>query len=169
MLSYSANPRTLADDLLLTTSGSRALTIFRHCFTCTISHLQDMGGKLSPHKSKLFSTIASHRSWLSTFAWDHVNQTIPVVHNMRDLGASIIFTSNISTTLSQIRFARACRTLYRIGCLPHDRAVKTTFITTAAHPQALYGCEVSHVDESELRRYTSAVAATIGTSNRHHA
>eukprot|EP00973_Karenia_brevis_P012655 1716889-Karenia_brevis.AAC.1 len=43
-LLYVAIPRTLADDLLLTTTGPRALHLFQHCFTLTIRHLMDMGG-----------------------------------------------------------------------------------------------------------------------------
>eukprot|EP00973_Karenia_brevis_P002624 357756-Karenia_brevis.AAC.1 len=40
MEAFSATPRTLADDLLITTTGTRALHTFRHCFTATIAHLQ---------------------------------------------------------------------------------------------------------------------------------
>eukprot|EP00973_Karenia_brevis_P008687 1175018-Karenia_brevis.AAC.1 len=83
MHEYQAVPRTLADDLLLTTTGPRALHLFKHCFTLTIKHLQDMGGRLSPHKSKLFSTV------------------IPVVHQLRDLGASLCTTSVAHTGMSQ--------------------------------------------------------------------
>eukprot|EP00973_Karenia_brevis_P094009 12420288-Karenia_brevis.AAC.1 len=88
---------------------------------------------------------------------------------MRDLGASICFTNNVSTEQSQARFDAACRTLYRIQCLPHSRTTKTSFVATTAHPQALYGCEVGHVDEGRLRHYSSKVLTTIGTKNLHHA
>eukprot|EP00973_Karenia_brevis_P047380 6578004-Karenia_brevis.AAC.1 len=74
MSELTAIPRTLADDLLLTTSGPRALDLFRHCFTLTIRHLMDIGGRLSPHKSKVFSTIASHRQWLSSYVWEFIDQ-----------------------------------------------------------------------------------------------
>eukprot|EP00973_Karenia_brevis_P012574 1706378-Karenia_brevis.AAC.1 len=78
MSSYGAKPRTLADDLLITTSGSRALHIFQASFTATITHLIDLGGKLSAHGSKLYSTFATHRTWLASFIWPCIDQLIPV-------------------------------------------------------------------------------------------
>eukprot|EP00973_Karenia_brevis_P044146 6116609-Karenia_brevis.AAC.1 len=53
MQSLGATPRTLADDLLLTTTGSRALNVFKVAFNKTIEHMIDLGGRLSPQKSNL--------------------------------------------------------------------------------------------------------------------
>eukprot|EP00973_Karenia_brevis_P063924 8885441-Karenia_brevis.AAC.1 len=92
MISLGATPRTLADDLLLTTSGGRALHTFVSGFNATITHLQDLGGALAPSKSKLFSTLASHRHWLADYVWDGVVTVIPVVTSMRDLGSHLNIT-----------------------------------------------------------------------------
>eukprot|EP00973_Karenia_brevis_P056286 7828944-Karenia_brevis.AAC.1 len=62
MFDFGAKPRTLADDLLVTTSGDRALHTFQAAVNCTITHLIDIGGRLSAHKSKLYSTFSSHRT-----------------------------------------------------------------------------------------------------------
>eukprot|EP00973_Karenia_brevis_P035617 4913050-Karenia_brevis.AAC.1 len=57
-----AMPRTLADDIMLLARGARALHIFKHAFELTMTHLLDLGGKLAPHKSRVFSTVASYRT-----------------------------------------------------------------------------------------------------------
>eukprot|EP00973_Karenia_brevis_P027920 3844858-Karenia_brevis.AAC.1 len=77
MYSIGANPRTLADDLLVNTSGARALHVFQAAFDSTIIHLTDLGGKLSAHKSKLYATTSTHRTWLTTDQWQGLQQLIP--------------------------------------------------------------------------------------------
>ena len=47
MISLSAKPRALADDLMLITTGSNALATFHKAFTITLDHLQDMGGNIA--------------------------------------------------------------------------------------------------------------------------
>eukprot|EP00973_Karenia_brevis_P078718 10926234-Karenia_brevis.AAC.1 len=101
MLSIHACPRTLADDILVTAKGSRALHIFHLAFDLTIRHLLDLGGKLAPGKSKIFASFASHRRWLASYVWDRVNQTIPVVTHLRDLGSSIFVGFSLDTSMSQ--------------------------------------------------------------------
>eukprot|EP00973_Karenia_brevis_P085309 11839286-Karenia_brevis.AAC.1 len=119
MLSLGANPRTLADDLLLTSCGNRALHVFQAGFEATIRHLMDLGGRLAPSKSKLFASTSTHRSWLSTYIWRDIGQQIPVVLHMRDLGATLNTTVRTFTTLSQQRFACAIQCLLKIHRLPH--------------------------------------------------
>ena len=57
MKALHAIPRTLADDLLVYITGSRALHLFRGAMLATMRHLFDLGGGLAPTKSKLFTTI----------------------------------------------------------------------------------------------------------------
>eukprot|EP00973_Karenia_brevis_P010094 1366533-Karenia_brevis.AAC.1 len=127
MYSMGANPRTLADDLLVNSSGSRALHVFQAAFEATITHLLDLGGKLSAHKSKVYATLSSHRSWLSTYQWQGLQQLIPVVHCLRDLGSALNTTLSINTSLSQNRFQKASHTLSKIGKLPHNKRAKAKF------------------------------------------
>eukprot|EP00973_Karenia_brevis_P021956 3019852-Karenia_brevis.AAC.1 len=132
-------------------------------------HLDDLGGRISPHKSKIFATFASHRSWLSTYVWPSIKQTVEVAHHMRDLGASISSTYVCNTTVSRHRLRSATSTLSRIARLPHTKGKKAEFVVACGHAKALYGCEASHVDESALRTYTSVVMKTLGTANQMHA
>eukprot|EP00973_Karenia_brevis_P037406 5157762-Karenia_brevis.AAC.1 len=152
MVAAHAEPRTLADDVLLITKGRRALHIFHHAFNLTITHLIDIGGRLAPHKSNIFSTIDTHRAWLKNCIWQHVNQTIPIVHHIRDLGSSLCSTYSYSTFMSRNRLQSALATLYKIQKLPHPKHIKCKFIRTSAHSRGLYGCENSHVDETLLKR-----------------
>eukprot|EP00973_Karenia_brevis_P039592 5467371-Karenia_brevis.AAC.1 len=89
MTSIHAIPRSLADDVMLLARGSRALHIFQRGFEDTMSHLIDMGGRLAPRKSKVFSNVDAYRLWLQTYEWLPIQSSIDVVHNMRDLGASL--------------------------------------------------------------------------------
>eukprot|EP00973_Karenia_brevis_P038086 5250620-Karenia_brevis.AAC.1 len=103
-----------------------------------------MGGRIAPSKSKIFVTTTSHRTWLATFVWEPIQQTIVVVHSMRDLGAVLSTSLCHSTTLSRARLQRGIATLKRIGRLPHNTSQKGDFALACAHAQALYGCEASH-------------------------
>ena len=169
MIALGAIPRTLADDLLLMAKGSRALHLFSFAFNATIEHLQDMGGRIAPKKSKLFATLTEHRQWLEAFQWPALQQVISVVHQMRDLGASLSTTFVANTSLSRERLRKAIEVLKRIRNLPYAMRQKVQFVLSCAHAQAFYGCEASPVDESALKSYTSLLLQVVGTSNTHHA
>ena len=74
MRSFGAMPRTLADDLMLLVTGNQDLHIFRCACTAMLEHLTALGGKLSAHKSRLFSTIEIHRKWLAAYVWPVAQQ-----------------------------------------------------------------------------------------------
>ena len=78
MKNMQVQPRTLADDLMLTVVGHKALTLFAAAYSATIAHLQAIGGKLAPGKSLLFSTCEKARSWLKSCKWPGVEQVVTV-------------------------------------------------------------------------------------------
>ena len=166
MLELGATPRTLADDLMLMAYGSRALHIFKHAFTLTLQHLVDLGGKLSAHKSKLFSTIETHRVWLSADVWPIVHQQIDVVHNLRDLGAAINTMRHSCTSFSAQRLRSGIAAPYAIRRLPYAREIKGQIAIAKAHAMALYSCEATQIDQSMLRCFTSTLLGTVGTTNQ---
>eukprot|EP00973_Karenia_brevis_P041155 5693300-Karenia_brevis.AAC.1 len=169
MLSLNAVPRTLADDLMLITRGSRALHVFQRAFELTMEHLIDLGGRLAPRKSKIFSTLASHRTYLAAYVWPPIAQQIKVVPNLRDLGSALSLTAASCTSYSQVRLTDAINTLHRIRRLPHSKVVKGRFALSAAHAKGLYSCEASQVDIGMLRKYTSTLMKLVGTDNQMHA
>ena len=166
MLEVGASPRTLADDLMLMAHGSRALHIFKHAFTLTLQHLVDLGGKLSAHKSKLFSTLETHRAWLSSFVWPVVQQQIEVVHNLRDLGSAINTMCHSCTSYSAQRLRSGVAALYAIRRLPYTHLIKGQIALSKAHAMGLYSCEATQVDQNMLRCFTSALLSTVGTANQ---
>eukprot|EP00973_Karenia_brevis_P069399 9650728-Karenia_brevis.AAC.1 len=80
MRTLNMQARTLADDLFLTTKIDNAtqhsLHIFARAFNMTMQHLQDLGGRIAPHKSKIIATTTAHREWLKRFRWAPINTTI---------------------------------------------------------------------------------------------
>ena len=123
MYSYQAIPRTLADDLLLFCTGHRSLRVFAFLYDLSITHLREMGGRISAQKCKVFSTSPSFRQWLKRYKWPTIGDSVKVVTSLRDLGAHLA-TTRTSTTQSAERLRKAIATLTRIGWLPHDSSFK---------------------------------------------
>ena len=122
-------PRALADDLLITAHGHDALPRLAQTFQDSLEHLIDIGGKNASSKSTLFSNNADVRSWLQRKRWELVNSTMPVVCNLRGLGASLAVGSSASTKLSKARLQHATHTLYRVFALPHNIPVRNPRLT----------------------------------------
>ena len=148
MKSFGAMPRTLADNLMLLVTGNQALHIFCYAFTATLDHLTALGGRLSAHKSRLFSTIETHRKWLAAYVWPVAQQQVTVTHNMRDLGAAPSFAKSACTSYSAACMWSGIATLFAIRRLPVDRDHKGFFSLAAAHNKSFYSCELSQVDQA---------------------
>ena len=148
MEAIGAMARVLADDILLLTKGGRALHLFHEAFNLTIIHLHDLGGKVSPAKSLVFSTVVRFRHWLRRHTWVPLAQTIAVVSHFRDLGAQLTATNRIYTAQSKACLQDGVYALHRIARLPHALDHKARFAVACANKKALYSCEANHVDES---------------------
>eukprot|EP00973_Karenia_brevis_P044617 6180102-Karenia_brevis.AAC.1 len=163
-------PRTLADDLMLTTeidtSPTNTLTRFAQGFNLTIQHLIDLGGKIAPKKSKLLATMANHRNWLARYTWEPIHAVVEVVHQMRDLGSQLVLGGQECVSISRARLKTATATVRRIHRLPHSRKQKIHFVKAVGHAQGLYSAEASHIDEIELDNYSRAVLDAIGPGNQ---
>eukprot|EP00973_Karenia_brevis_P095406 12427166-Karenia_brevis.AAC.1 len=173
MSDLGLTPRTLADDILLTTPidthpSQPLLREFAQGFEATIAHLHDLGGKVAPSKSKLFALAPMHRAWLSRFVWPSLGEQITVVLQMRDLGSQLNPSLLVHTSLSRQRLTKALTTVYKTSKLPHDKHRKAQFIDSCGHPQAFYAAEASHIDETYLAKYISAVTNCVGTSRQMH-
>ena len=80
-------PRILADDLQVISTGARHLDHFEYAFTKTQEHLEDMGAKVAPHKCYAFSSDRKAREWLKVHRWRRLRRKIKVINHCRDLGA----------------------------------------------------------------------------------
>eukprot|EP00973_Karenia_brevis_P034450 4751525-Karenia_brevis.AAC.1 len=153
MRTYEVVPRALADDLLITTDHQhQPLLRFELAFEHTCEYLADMGAKVAAHKSKLFASHPPFKKWLETKIWRHIDTTVPVVAQFRDLGSTATISKATFTAVSRERISKAITTLKKIANLPHDIPVKATFARASALAQALYACEASSVDEVMLAR-----------------
>ena len=102
MRSLGMQPRILADDLQVISTGSRHLERFEHAYSKTHEHLEDMGARIAPQKCSTFSSDTVAREWLRRHRWRRLHQTVPVVNDCRDLGAHLNATSSMKgTTLSE--------------------------------------------------------------------
>ena len=59
-----AKPRTLADDIMVYTTGPQHESIFEKAYDITHEYIEDMGAKLAPKKSATFSTVRVTRQKL---------------------------------------------------------------------------------------------------------
>ena len=132
----------------------------------TMRHLIDLGGRLAPTKSKLFTTVKDFGKWLAAEFWEPVQAQIPVVSHLRDLGSALTVAAARVTNYSYARLATGIQTVAAIRKLPHAKEQKAQFVIRSAHKQNFYGCESSQIDLTMLANYTSEVLRTIGSSNQ---
>ena len=112
MKAIGATPRILADDLMLLTVGSLHVSKMHQAIDLTHEMLQDMGAKVAPKKSFIFSNMSAARKWYTSHNWTIISAKIPVVKSVRDLGGTITTTgkgyakvidARISNVLSILR------------------------------------------------------------------
>ena len=89
MQSVGVTPRILADDLMILTSGLNHTSKMHQAINKTHEILQDMGAKVAPKKSFIFTNRSSARKWYANYVWTNIGTTIPVVRSVRDLGGTI--------------------------------------------------------------------------------
>ena len=158
MRSCAAKARLLADDIQLTSTGARHLHNFEYAFNNTHAHLEDMGARIARQKCYTCSTNEAARQWLRTHRWRGLQRTIPVVNDIRDLGAHwCISGRKVAPTLTR----RMLETTAGIGRLdmfqaPYEK--KAAIIRAKMPPKGLYGCELGPINETAMRGFRTATA-----------
>ena len=111
-------PRILADDLQLLGTGGNHLSIFEYGFNKTHQHLTDMGAKLAPSKSIVFSSNEAARIWLRQHRWRRIGRTIAVITDGRDLCAHMNAAANrfYGTTLTR-RMEATAKDIDKLNCV----------------------------------------------------
>ena len=71
------DPRILAYDLQIFTSGPRRLENLRYAFDLTHEHMEDMGAKIAPTKSVTFASNVTSRKWLRNHRWRRLGKEAP--------------------------------------------------------------------------------------------
>ena len=80
-------PRLLADDLQIMSTGERHLRNFQFAYNRTHLHLEKMGAAIAPQKCNTFSSEGSAREWLREHRWRRLGKRVSVINDCRDLGA----------------------------------------------------------------------------------
>ena len=70
----AVKPRILTDDLQILARGPNHLEHFEYAFDATHKHLYDMGAKIAPKKSVVFSSDRKSRGWLKQHRWGPLQQ-----------------------------------------------------------------------------------------------
>ncbi len=102
-------PRTLADDMLVISSGPSNLSDFVTQFDFTFQFLIDLGAKPAANKSYTFSSDTRARAWLITHFWRVAKSTVDCVIAVRDLGAHISTGASLFGATLAGRFKQAIR------------------------------------------------------------
>ena len=162
MDTLGAIPRILADDLLILAWGKHHLQTMREAIDLTHDILQAMGATVAPKKSFIFSNIKKVRSWFSKHIWKGIQDTIPVVTSVRDLGGTISTTKRACAKVIDERITKAIQVLRRFRFLPHSHADKAKFILTKVLPMALYGIECAEPSGHLMWQLQTAIAHALG-------
>ena len=157
MESIGATPRILADDLMLLTSGSDHVSKMHQAINKTHELLQDMGAKVAPAKSFVFSNRPQARKWYSKHVWANIASTIPVVRSVRDLGGTINTVGRNYAKIIDARIGKSLATLRKFRHLPHDTKTKALFIRSKVLNAALYGIECAEPSGHMLRRLQTSI------------
>ena len=169
MKALAAYPRVLADDLQLIVTGQKHATTFQHAFDMTHTHLHDMGARLAPSKSIIFSTDSKVSKWMRTHKWRRVGTTLTVVRDCRDLGAHLNTSacSRKGTTLTQ-RMIRGTTFAKKGKYIRAPLFKKAAVLRGKVTPMALYQCETCPVNESVLAGLRTAYVdvLSVGSSRR---
>lgn len=152
MHAMAVQPRLLADDLQILCTEPNRLQLFGAGFTTTQEHLEDMGARLAPSKSMTFPTDVATGGWLRKHKWRKINRTIAVVTDCRDLGAHLTATEGRwhGKTLAR-RMLQVADETERLNRIKAPYVEKAALIRAKKLPTALYGCEVTPVNETALR------------------
>ena len=112
-------PRVLADDIMLLSTGANHQEKIVRGFEQTITYFADMGARISPKKSFLFSSVRTARRDLRLWQWKGLdNEKLRVANNARDLGAHATYAGRQTGTTLNDRAAQAAATADKAKWLP---------------------------------------------------
>ena len=91
MKEKGANPRVLADDIMVSIAGAESYDRFVPNFNATIQYCKDLGARVALDKPFTFSTDKKVRKKLVEHLWAPIGVTLQVLRHTRDLGTHISF------------------------------------------------------------------------------
>jgi hypothetical protein len=167
IMQLGMKPRTLADDILIIAQGPNHFNSLVKGVTATHRFLLDMGARIAPEKSTLFSTDAASRNWMSNHLWGDSEVKIGVVKSFRDLGGHLNVGSNSYSKTLIKRMVKAIGLVHRVGRLPLSIEAKAKIIRTKVLAVALYRYEASRICPVTLLKLRSAIKQVLGSHTSH--
>ena len=159
-------PRILADDIMVLAIGEGHEGIFKLNFDLTHQYLSDVGARIAPSRSYVFSTNRVTRQRLRDHLWEVLGTKVPVVTHMRDLGSHLSVGATLQGATITARLKKACRIVYKIAKTNLAFFNKAKLIRTVALATGLYGSEAAPVCDQALASLRTAIARTIGPHSR---
>lgn len=155
-------PRVFADDIMLYAKGDGHEEALTKSYGTTHRYLEDMGARLAPSKSSIFSTSKATRSRMRLHKWQYAGDAvIQVINNFRDLGAHVNLTNAANSKTINDRVAKGVGKVHRIASMQANEHTTAMGIKVFSHPFALYGAEVAQPSDNLLGRYQAATATAI--------
>jgi ribonuclease HI/exonuclease III len=125
----------------------------------TLEFCGAVDAELSLAKTVVFATDATVRERLRKTRL--AGEVVKTVNGFQDLGAALSYTRSPFTQPTRKRFGKASRTLSRIATLPREVQRDSILIRSAAHPQAMYGAEVTRVPVKLMGSYRAQTLACL--------
>ena len=104
---------------------------------------------------------------LGAHYWQELQSKVEVALEARDLGGHLSTTARIGgATLAQ-RMCKATAFAHRLACFPWGWKAKRQVVETLIYPMALYGCEDSPTNDTDMAKLSAAVAKAIGPYSKN--
>ena len=119
-----AEPRALADDLLVSAAGEHHAERFAAAYCFTFSYLHALGAKVSASKCYTFNTCPGTREQLARKFWVAIGACVQVVTSMRDLGGHMNLGLVLCGSTLNARLLRAITMARALAAKPwglHDK------------------------------------------------
>jgi hypothetical protein len=131
----------------------------------TYELLQDMGAKIAPNKSFVFSNRTQARKWYTKHVLVNISACILVVRSVRDLGGTIHTVGKSYAKVIDARIVQSLSTLRKFRHLPHDGKTKALFIQSKILQATPYGIESAEPSGHLLRKLQSGIAGVLGSQS----
>ena len=135
-------------------------------FNDLLAFIGDLGSKISPQKSFLFSSDGQARSCFKGLHWPRIDGALKVLTSFRDVGGHINVSSGANGATLTARLRSGSPRVCRIARLPHTQEQKALLVQMGVLSGRVYGCEVTSAEECALKVLTSSICDVISKRSK---
>jgi hypothetical protein len=143
--------------LAIIASGDDCLAAIIKATEETHTFIAAMGGTTAPTKSKTFGSTKDVRVALKAKVWPTLNQPIPMVYDLRDLGAHLDSTMRRCGTTLTKRLRTATTTARRCKRFKKRITQAVRIMRTKTLKQGLYGADITPASGAAVRTLSTAM------------